>query len=111
MRPKIRDLMQWLDSLAEDRYPEDRLREGDADMEMQGILFCWMANAGARQTAVERGLNVIVTHESHCYGSPQVDPGCPPPSEWQVNARIQQFYRSGKVACIQCHRTLEHINL
>ena len=83
MRPKIRDLMQWLDSLAEDRYPEDRLREGDADMEMQGILFCWMANAGARQTAVERGLNVIVTHESHCYGSPQVDPGCPPPSEWQ----------------------------
>jgi putative NIF3 family GTP cyclohydrolase 1 type 2 len=107
MRPKIRDLMQWLASLAEDRYPEDRLCEGDADAELQGILFCWMANAGARQMALERGLNVIVTHEAPYYESRQVDPGCPPPSEWKVNMEIRQFYSSSKVACIRCHRTLD----
>jgi hypothetical protein len=107
MRPKIRDLMQWLASLAEDKYPEDRLHEGDADAELSGILFCWMANAGARQMALERGINVIVTHETPYYETRNFDPGCPPPSEWAVNMRIREFYSSSKVVCIQCHRTLD----
>jgi putative NIF3 family GTP cyclohydrolase 1 type 2 len=107
MRPKIRDLAQWLASLAENRYPEDRLYEGDADAELQGILFCWFANAGARQMALERGLNVIVTHETPYYEASQVYPGCPPPSEWAVNVQIRQFYGSSKVACIRSHSTLD----
>jgi len=104
---KIQDILNWLGSLARDRYPEDRLYEGDPETDVSGVLFCWMANEGARRTAVERGANLIVAHEAPYYETLHVDAGCPPPSDWLVNQRIRQFYREHRVGVIRSHRTLD----
>ena len=107
MSATVRDLLQWLHSLAQDSYPEDRLIEGDENAPLRGVVFCWMPNAGARRMAQERGANVIVAHEGFAYQTPRVDPACPPPEEWQVNRDMAQYYAAHRIAAIRCHRTLD----
>lgn len=108
MNVKASNVARWLASLVKNTYPEDKLYlELGPDVEVKGILVCWMANAGARQTALERRANLIIAHESPYYTTPNFDPGCPHPDTWQVNVAIKKFYAENRIAFIQSHRTLD----
>jgi putative NIF3 family GTP cyclohydrolase 1 type 2 len=107
VKTTVQDVLAWLGSLCEDRYPEDGLQEGRADLALQGVLLCWSPNAGARAAALSAGANLIIAHENLYYETPQRDPGCPAPEEWEVNRRIREFFRDGSMALVRSHRALD----
>ena len=107
MTPTVAQLAEWLDSLAEDTYPEDGLQEGDSGMAATGVVFCWWPNKDVRQAALDRGANVIVGHEATIHRARNIDPGFEHHDEWQVNKDTRAFYRDNRVAFIRAHRTLD----
>jgi putative NIF3 family GTP cyclohydrolase 1 type 2 len=103
----IQDLLTWLSSLTQDRYPEDRLYVGSPSAEVTGVMVCWFANAGARQAARQNSANLIIAHEPLLFSTPHSDPGCPTPDAWEANRRVNDFYSRHGIAFVQSHRTLD----
>jgi len=109
MSVKVKDLQQFLSSLYEVSFPEEGIHYGDAEMEVRGVLACWMANVRAVRRAIDEHCNLIVCHEIPFFGRPTaVRPN--DYSEfyhWKANRLRKELLDANRIALIQCHRTLD----
>jgi len=103
---KVNDIAELFDSLCPMSFPEDGVQFGDPEMQVTGVLFCWMANTRAIQRAVAEDCNVIVCHEF-----PYVTgrPGVPPEQymDWLPNRRRRELLNTHALALVQSHRTMD----
>ena len=57
------DFLHKLDSAARNDTSSDGLKWGDPKMTVRAVGTTWMASMPVLQRAVEKGINLIVTHE------------------------------------------------
>lgn len=104
------ELNDRLHTLCEDTYPEDVLVLGRGELPVRGVLVTWMASTWALQAAVDRGFNVIVSHEDPVLlpsGAEATDEALQVARRWPVNAARMSLVQRHDLAVIRCHRTLD----
>jgi len=84
---------------------EDGLRFGNGNMEVRGVLVCWMATAEAIAYAVFKGCNMIICHEDLWYQSLGASPDVS--VDWPANSRRRQLLADNGVAVYRCHSPLD----
>jgi len=101
---KVKDVHEFLSSLAEESFPEEGVRFGDPEMDVRGVLFCWMASVSAIRQAIEQGCNLIVCHEAPFLGRAHNN-DYSPFYHWKANRLRKELLEDNPV--VQCHRTLD----
>ena len=106
---KVRDIAELLNSLADGSFYEEGLHYGDPDMEVRGMLLCWMANLRAIRRAIDDRCNLIVCHESPFFGpaSSVPDNRFQDFYHWEANARRKELLDAHSLAVVRSHRTLD----
>ena len=103
---KVRGVHALFTALDHETFPEEQIHYGNPDMEVQGVLTCWMANVRAIRAAVDQGCNVIVCHETPFLGR-VADFDFSPVYAWPANRQRKAMLDEHGLAVIQVHRTLD----
>ena len=71
---KVKDFHDFLSSLGSGGYYEEGIHYGNAELEVRGVLVCWMSNLRAIEAAVKKQCNLIVAHEELFFSRPTAPP-------------------------------------
>ncbi|MGQ9632136.1 MAG: Nif3-like dinuclear metal center hexameric protein [bacterium] len=86
---------------------EEGFRFGDPDVEVRGVLVCWMATSEAIREALREGCNFIVCHESLFFPYPEVRPWTA--ITWRANRERVKLLAEGEIAVYRAHGILDRV--
>ena len=108
---KAREVIDRLDVMIPRSGPDEGLLFGDPDIEVTGVLVCWMANIAAIEKAIEEKCNVIVTHADMFNPPSYVRHDRPYARDWRVNvARVSRLVNHDMVV-VRAHGKLDRYSI
>jgi putative NIF3 family GTP cyclohydrolase 1 type 2 len=108
---KAREVIDRLDVMIPRAGPNEGLLFGDPDIEVTGILVCWMADVAAIEKAIAEKCNVIVTHADLFNPPSYVRRDRPYARDWRANvARISRLVNKDMVV-VRAHAKLDHYSI
>ncbi len=101
-----REVMGWLDERQPETRSDEGFKFGDPDLEVSGVLVCWMATAAALRQAISERCNLVICHETLFY--PQSEPideeRC-----WLTNRLRMQLMHEGRITVYRAHSKLDEL--
>lgn len=101
-----REAMNWLEEREPKTGPEEGFKFGDPEVQVAGVLVCWMATAPALEQAAANACNLVVCHETLFY--PQ---SAPIDAErcWRTNRRRVELMSDNRMAVYRAHGKLDRL--
>jgi putative NIF3 family GTP cyclohydrolase 1 type 2 len=103
------EALQYIESLSPGRGGEEGIRFGDPNVQVRGVLVCFMATLEAIKRATEEGCNLLIAHEDLFYPYDFGRERLQDSLTWSVNrARIQALCEGG-ITVIRAHGMLDRL--
>ncbi|MGQ9732916.1 MAG: Nif3-like dinuclear metal center hexameric protein [Candidatus Zipacnadales bacterium] len=97
----------FIEGLTEGMGQEEGFRYGDPDIEVTGVLVCWMATVEAIETAAQKGCNLIVCHEELTFPYEFRDSNAIRYLWWRPNARRLSLLGKHGITVYRAHGMLD----
>ncbi len=108
---KAREVADRLDVMIPKASSDEGVIFGDTDIEVTGVLVCWMADARAIEKAAAEKCNVIVTHADPFNPPSYVRRDRPYARDWRSNmARVSRLVNNDMVV-IRAHTKLDRYSI
>ena len=103
-----RELVAWIDAQEPQTGSEEGFKFGDPEVEVTGVLVCWMATTAALEGAIAAGCNLVLAHETLFL--PQSEPidgeRC-----WRTNRLRMERMHEGRITLYRAHGKLDRLCL
>lgn len=103
---RAREVMAWLEEREPETGSEEGFKIGDPEVEVRGVLVCWMPTVAALQHALAGHCNLVICHETLFF--PQSAPidgeRC-----WRTNRLRMQLTHQGDMVVYRAHGKLDRL--
>lgn len=106
------DIIAYIEGLSGHALNEDEgVQHGDAARPVHHLLLCWMATADALRAAGQRGVDLVITHESLYYPYNAYHRQDNPPGweEWLTNQQRRALLDQHDLTLLRAHGSLDEI--
>ncbi len=104
---QAQEIAQFIEDLAPPKGNEEGFRWGDPQVEVSGVLVCWMSTVPAIERCAAEGLNLLITHEEmHC-PYPWRGGGLEQHLSWRVNRRRISLLAQNGITAYRAHGMLD----